>query len=830
MAALGMGKCDVFPPDGQPNPGGGRQRRARPAYRTPEEAIAHGARDFGEPVATYTYKNADGSETMRVCRFEFIDPETGERRKEFRPVYEEPDGWVVARPKGRLPLYHLPEVTASAQVFVCEGEKTADALRAIGLVTTTSAFGARSAGKSDWSVLAGKEVILMPDQDEAGAAYARAVVQQIPQRGAETVVKILRLEQLWKTAASIPDGADAVDWLAVGVPDSWDDVACRDFILQAAKNLATAALPAAISSTPEPYNEDGDGETSLGRDDRELKPARESQVELVLRCAEDARLFHTPDGKPYATVACTGKVEHLNIRSQRFKSWLTHVFFKQRRRPPTPESLQSAIGALQARALIEGDEARVSVRVAEHEGKLFVDLANRQREVIEVSVDGWRIVDDPPVKFRRPTAMMPLPTPSRDGSIEALRPLVNIGSDADWLLFVALLTFYLRPSGPFPILVLLGEQGCAKSTTARTARALVDPNSAPLRAQPREERDLVITASNSWLVVMDNLSHVPAWLSDALCRLATGGGFATRQLYADDEETIFDVTRPVIINGITDIVERPDLSDRSVFLRLPVIPEDKRLQEQELRRAIDSALPGVFGGMLDLIAEAMQILPTVTLSQKPRMADFALWGEAVCQAMGSPSGALVEAYNTNRRDANSQIVDDSVLAEYLRLLMEGKQDWLGRSKDLLDELNSIAGDDVKGIKEWPRSPRGLSGDLRRLAPVLRTAGLDFHFGDRTGPGRNCRLIRITRVESPSAKPPAASSAPSASGNAVDDPGGRLEPAQGRAWFDQPIFSSDAARRHSANAAASDGAPGRHADDADGVAGPLQDLPMVKEVI
>jgi hypothetical protein len=181
----------------------------------------------------------------------------------------------------------------------------------------------------------------------------------------------------------------------------------------------------------------------------------------------------------------------------------------------------------------------------------------------------------------------------------------------------------------------------------------------------------------------------------------------------------------------------------------------------------------------------------------------------------------VEAYNTNRRDANSQIVDDSVLAEYLRLHMEGKQVWLGRSKDLLNDLNSIAGDAVKGIKEWPRTPRGLSGDLRRLAPVLRSAGLDTHFGDRTGPGRNCRLVRITRVETCGTKPSGASSAPSASCDAVDDRGRRREPAPERDGSHQAMPSS---------APASGRDPGRHADGADGVAGPLQVRPIVKEVI
>src|SRR5437868_13535290 len=91
-----------------------------------------------------------------------------------------------------------------------------------------------------------------------------------------------------------------------------------------------------------------------------------------------------------------------------------------------------------------------------------------------------------------------------------------------------------RPTGPYPILMLQGEQGTAKSTTTRILRSLIDPNVSPLRTVPRNERDLMIAATNSWAQCFDNLSHIPLWFADALCRLATGGGFATRKLRTDE--------------------------------------------------------------------------------------------------------------------------------------------------------------------------------------------------------------------------------------------------------------------------------------------------------
>src|SRR5207247_939244 len=154
------------------------------------------------------------------------------------------------------------------------------------------------------------------------------------------------------------------------------------------------------------------------------------------------------------------------------------------------------------------------------------------------------------------------------GQLSELRQFINVKDDDDWKLLVAFLTAALRPKGPYPVLVLHGEQGSAKSTTARVLRAMVDPNSSPLRSEPRDGRDLMIAANNACLVCFDNLSRIPRWLSDCICRLATGGGFSTRALYTNEEEALFDAQRPVIITGIEELASRGDLLERSIILYL----------------------------------------------------------------------------------------------------------------------------------------------------------------------------------------------------------------------------------------------------------------------
>jgi hypothetical protein len=176
------------------------------------------------------------------------------------------------------------------------------------------------------------------------------------------------------------------------------------------------------------------------------------------------------------------------------------------------------------------------------------------------------------VRFRRSAGMKALPIPVRGGSVKELSPFLNVKSDHDFVLLVAYLLAALRPCGPYPVIGLNGEQGSAKSTLCAILKALLDPNTAPLRALPRENRDLFIAATNAYVLAFDNVSGLSPWISDTLCRLSTHGSFAVRELYRDQDEVLFDAVRPVILNGIEEIITRPDLADRALLLTLEPIP------------------------------------------------------------------------------------------------------------------------------------------------------------------------------------------------------------------------------------------------------------------
>jgi hypothetical protein len=292
-------------------------------------------------------------------------------------------------------------------------------------------------------------------------------------------------------------------------------------------------------------------------------------------------------------------------------------------------------------------------------------------------------------------------------------------------------------------------------------RALLDPNTAPLRALSREDRDLFIAANNGHVLTFDNISGLPTWISDTLCRLATGGGFATRQLYSDQDEVLFDAARPIILNGIEDIVQRPDLADRGLFLTLEPIPEDRRRPEAELWAAFEVSSPRILGVLLDAVVEGLKRLPTTTLPKLPRMADFALWATA-CEEALWPAGTFWTAYSTNRDEAVEDVLDADPVASAIRALMGIRPEWMGTATDLLRELNGMTGQQVCKSKDWPSNPRALAGRVRRGATFLRKVGIDIRFG-RRGKARN-RMIHITSTVEKGAMETSAPSFPSAEEN------------------------------------------------------------------
>ncbi len=447
-----------------------------------------------------------------------------------------------------------------------------------------------------------------------------------------------------------------------------------------------------------------------------------SSTDVLLNVATAARLFHASDGTGFADLIIDGHRETWPLRSKRFGAWLRQQYYERTWDAPSPAALNAVLNVLEAQAQFDGPQRKVPVRLAEHDGLIYLDLADEFWRCVEIGANGWRIVEDPPVRFRRSAGMQPLPLPLRGGSIEALAPFLNLASENDFVLVVAWLLGALRAGGPYPVLAIAGEQGSAKTVLSK----------------------LFIAASNGHVLAFDNLSGLPPWLSDTLCRLTSGGAFSTRRLFTDQDEILFAAARPIILNGIEEVITRPDLADRAILLMLAPIAERQRRPETALWREFELARPRILGALLDAAAHGLQMLPQVRLQWLPRMADFALW-VAACETGFRSEGAFEAAYSNNRRDAIENIVEADPVAARVREIMADRAQWAGSASDLLLAGANVAGNPMVGNRSgWPKNPRALAGRLRRAQTFLRTLGIEIVFGREGRLGT--RTIRITAMD------------------------------------------------------------------------------------
>jgi hypothetical protein len=473
------------------------------------------------------------------------------------------------------------------------------------------------------------------------------------------------------------------------------------------------------------------------------------QAETLIQIAEAAELFHTPDGTAFADIDIDGHRETWPVRSKGFKSWLIRRYYEETDGAPNSEARQSALNVIEAKASYKSPERIVHVRVGEAGGRTYLDLANPTWQAVEIDAGGWRVVDAPPVRFRRAAGMLPLPMPVTGGSIEELRSFLNVPSNIEFILIVAWCLAALRAYGPYPVLATTGEHGAAKSTLTRILRLLIDPNTSPLRSLPRDDVDFFISATRAHILGYDNISGLTDWVSDALARLATGGGIGKRQLYTDMDEVLLDATRPIMLNGIEEVVSRPDLADRTLFMTLKPIPEDKRRLEKDILAEFEKARPRILGVLLDAVATGLERQHSIKPARLPRMADFAKWVMA-CETAFWPADTFEQAYAANRDEAVEIMIDASPVATAIRAMMTNlatlkpaKTEWTGTATALLRMLSAAADEKTVRSKSWPQDGRALSGALRRSASNLRKIGIDVAFW-RAGRGRT---ITITTTPS-----------------------------------------------------------------------------------
>lgn len=455
-------------------------------------------------------------------------------------------------------------------------------------------------------------------------------------------------------------------------------------------------------------------------------PPEKNVRELLLSQWE---LWHDKQGDAYATIPCGEHQENWKIspRNRAFRRILNKKIFDITGEPAEDRELAKICGLLEAHAL-EGKQHATYRRVGEHEGHIYIDRCDAIWSAIKVGADGWSDEPRPPVKFLRSRGALPLPLPQQPPEGETARsllePFVNVDSSG-MALFLAALVAAMRPRGPFPVLQFIGEKGSGKTTGARLFQSVVDPTAAGIRAEPKSVRDFAIGVSGAWVTTYDNQSHVRSELADAFCRCSTGGAFAARALYTDDEEAIFEFARLIILTSITDITPQSDLLERSVLLQFLAIADGGRRSEKKFWSAFEEVRPYVLGALLNAVSSALAKLPEIEARENvslSRMADFEQWAEAASEGLGLKEGEFAEAYKASREMASQDARDAACLIEVLVEKLKVQKELTGTATQLLANFE-LGRQDLIKKSDWPKNNRALSAQLKSLVPDLRAIGI-----------------------------------------------------------------------------------------------------------
>jgi hypothetical protein len=495
----------------------------------------------------------------------------------------------------------------------------------------------------------------------------------------------------------------------------------------------------------------GPDPTAGGRSARRTSAATRL-VDLALARVE---LWRSHDNQAFATV---DSGLHLRIDDPEFADWLASAYYAVYKDAAHGEALTMARAVLRARALFEGPQHRVWVRIGRDEAgdRIYVDLADGAGRAVEIGPDGYRIVPNPPVFFWAPSKTRPLPLPEADPEGRAVREWLgrfNLTDGGDTIL-KGYLVSCLHPEGPYPIGQIDGPAGSGKSTLSRQVVELIDPRIPLLRALPREDRDLAIAARRARLLAFTNISGLPAWLSDALCRLTTDPGLGTRKLYTDEAEVTFDERRPILLNGISDIVglaRRHDLADRTLRVSLGPIPDSRRVPEAELTTEFERLRPRILGWLYGQVSRSLRDRDRVR-SQRwslPRLADVALWVTAA--EPPAERGRFIEALGGARRAEAAEMLEMDPVGRALLALTADWEPGIERGYgatelyELLTERTRTGGDRLP--TGWPRSADALGRRLANLAVLLGRLGLEVRRERAPGTGGRRWVFRKMGAES-----------------------------------------------------------------------------------
>ena len=469
--------------------------------------------------------------------------------------------------------------------------------------------------------------------------------------------------------------------------------------------------------TPESFN-------GTAKDDGANLTKTEMLLKLFYESGAD--VFHDDLKEPYAAIPRDSYTEILFMASKDFNMFLSRLYYKKVQKTIGVDSVKQVIMALSGEAIFGNpDPIPLSVRVAENGNSFWYDLTNSKWQAIKTTAEGWSVESEQPRQFKRYKHQMAQVIPNPDGDVRKILKYINLKSHIT--LFLCWLISCFIPKIPHPMPAVHGEKGAAKSTFCSLLKMLIDPSALATMTLQNDARSLAVNFQQHWFMPYDNVSYISEDTSDIICRGITGGGIQQRKLYTDADSYIFTFLRCFAVNGINNVVTRPDLLDRSILIELERVPEAERRELTDLLSEFETDRPYILGGIFNTLSKAMSIHPNVKLNKLPRMADFARWGYAIGEALGGEGDKFLSEYSENRDNQNMEAINANPVAFLIMEFMKCQSSWQGLVSGLLIELINIApkhGIDPRS-KSFPKQPNLLSRRLKDVKSNLEAVGITF---------------------------------------------------------------------------------------------------------
>ena len=480
-------------------------------------------------------------------------------------------------------------------------------------------------------------------------------------------------------------------------------------------------------------------------DDDNDKSAKQSTANALIDLAvRHCDLFHDERKDGYAVTTHNKIRRTLKLRGRDFRRWLAGTYYGETGRAANNEAIATALSVLEAKATFDGTMLELSNRFAVRAGIIYIDIADESWRVIKVTAHGWELMDKPPVLFRRYSHQKALPIPVAGGKLTTLHDHLAIKSDGDKLLVEAWLVASVFPDIPRPAITFHGPQGASKTTTARCIKSISDPSLTESVDLGKSPADLAQVLDHHGVPCFDNLSSIPSWAADLLCRAVTGGAFSKRELYSDDSDIILSFKRPLIITGINIPTHAPDLLDRLLLIELERITTDKRMDEATFWVRFNSEKPKLFGALLDAIAGTLKHLPNIILDRMPRMADFARIACAYAEYTGTGTEKMLDIIMQHTARQTQEVLDADPVAIAIRDFIQKRMKWTGTPSELLKLLNESA--PVRRPDGWPKQANNLTRKINVLHATLNEVGISI-LQEKIGA---CRLLTLeSKAESSS---------------------------------------------------------------------------------